>query len=169
MGLRPRPVSVAPSTGPMSPPIESRRHTAAPSARRRHSRLPACRPVGRPQDRGTASTMGGHRRPPRHPVHDPGSRESDGTDYAGDGMGVSAVAKRFFARGGVHGAAACRKKERFQWLEWWSAGQKNRQLRMTGRILSTSRLSALQMFSNKSRFLHRRRIRRRHGMEERLR
>ena len=38
----------------------------------------ACRPVGRPQDRGTASTVGGHRRPPRHPVHDPGSRESDG-------------------------------------------------------------------------------------------
>ena len=27
--------------------------------------------------------VGGHRRPPRHPVHDPGSRESDARKYAG--------------------------------------------------------------------------------------
>ena len=56
----------------------------------------ACRPVGRPQDRGTASTVGGHRRPPRHPVHDPGSRESDGQDYAGDGNGVDRSSRLFF-------------------------------------------------------------------------
>ena len=43
----------------------------------------------------TASTVGGHRRPPRHPVHDPGSRESDGTDYAGGEMGVNKNAANF--------------------------------------------------------------------------
>ena len=42
----------------------------------------------------TASTVGGHRRPPRHPVHDPGSRESDGTDYAGAFGGVEKLGRK---------------------------------------------------------------------------
>ena len=43
----------------------------------------------------TASTVGGHRRPPRHPVHDPGSRESDGQDYAGGFGGVNKIDEDF--------------------------------------------------------------------------
>ena len=46
----------------------------------------------------TASTMGGHRRPPRHPVHDPGSRESDGMDYAGGWKGVEKLPRIFLRK-----------------------------------------------------------------------
>ena len=70
-----RPVSVAQSTGPMSPPIESRGHTAAPSACRaagrdklRSALRRACRPVGRPQDRGNRVHGGRSPPPSRIPV-----------------------------------------------------------------------------------------------------
>ena len=47
---------------------------------------------------------------PEHPVHDPGSREGDAGNYAGDGNGVSAVAKRFFAKGDAGSPAVAEGK-----------------------------------------------------------
>ena len=64
---------------------EGRTVLRLPPARNNDDRLSpirrACRPVGRPQDRGTASTVGGHRRLPDTRCA-PGSRESDGQSIA---------------------------------------------------------------------------------------